>query len=67
MADADHKAPPMGWATFGSEHGWPRETGNYAGVVEALLRAGAEQPKELSGTDAVKEVLGGSSVGNACE
>jgi hypothetical protein len=66
LPDADHKAPPIGWATFGSEHGWHRETGNYAGVVEALLRAGAKPPQQLNGTEAVKEVLrrrGGKNAG----
>ena len=66
LPDADHKAPPIGWATFGSEHGWHRETGNYAGVVEALLRAGAKPPQQLNGTEAVKEVLrrrGGNNAG----
>jgi ankyrin repeat protein len=65
LPDADHKAPPIGWATFGSEHGWHCDTGNYAGVVEALLRAGAKPPKQLDGTDAVKEVLRRNGVENA--
>lgn len=57
LPDADHHAPPIGWATFGSEHGWHRDTGNYAGVVSALIRAGARLPKQLAGTVAVKAVL----------
>jgi len=57
LPDADHHSPPIGWATFGSEHGWYCRTGNYAGVVEALLRAGATPPKQLGGTDAVQSVL----------
>lgn len=57
LPDADHRAPPIGWATFGSEHGWHPETGDYAGVVEALLRAGAKPPAQLSGTEAVQAVL----------
>jgi len=57
LLDADHHAPPIGWATFGSEHGWHCDTGNYAGVVEALLRAGAKPPAQASGTEAVKAVL----------
>lgn len=57
LPDADHQAPPLGWATFGSEHGWHRDTGNYAGVVAALLRAGAKLPQQASGTAAVKAVL----------
>lgn len=57
LPDADHHAPPIGWATFGSEHGWYRDTGDYPGVVRALIRAGARLPKQLSGTEAVKAVL----------
>lgn len=57
LPDADHHAPPIGWATFGSEHGWHRDTGDYAGVVGALIRAGATPPKQSSGTAAVKAVL----------
>ncbi|MBN8245939.1 MAG: ankyrin repeat domain-containing protein [Verrucomicrobia bacterium] len=57
LPDADHHAPPIGWATHGSEHGWYRETGNYAGVVEALLRAGATPPAQPGGTEAVRAVL----------
>jgi ankyrin repeat protein len=57
LPDADHKAPPIGWATFGSEHGWYRATGNYAGVVEALIRVGVKLPRQLAGADAVKDVL----------
>jgi hypothetical protein len=57
LPDADHKAPPLGWAIHGSEHGWHCETGNFAAVVDALLRAGAKSPKQLGGTEAVREVL----------
>jgi hypothetical protein len=57
LLDADHRAPPIGWATFGSEHGWCRDTGDYPGVVRALVRAGARRPRQLSGTEPVKAVL----------
>lgn len=57
LPDADHHAPPIGWATFGSEHGWHRETGDYAGVVQALLRVGAKLPPQPAGTAAVQAVL----------
>jgi ankyrin repeat protein len=57
LPDADHHAPPIGWATFGSEHGWHHDTGTYAGVVAALIRAGAKLPPQASGTAAVKAVL----------
>lgn len=56
--DADFSATPLGWAVHGSIHGWYSRTGDYAGVVEALLRAGAERPKEIGGTAAVRDVLG---------
>ncbi len=57
VTDADFNATPLGWAIYGSEHGWQRETGNYAAVVEALLRAGAKPPKEISGSVEVRQVL----------
>jgi len=57
QTDADHHSTPLGWAIYGSEHGWFSRTGNYAASVEALLRAGAEVPDEIGGTEAVKEVL----------
>ncbi len=55
--DADHRAPPVGWATFGSEHGWHRATGDFPGVVDALLRAGARPPAQLAGTPEVRAML----------
>jgi len=50
-------ATPLGWATHGSENGWYRKTGDYAGVVELLCAAGAKLPEKLSGTEKVQEVL----------
>jgi len=32
----------LGAARFGSEHGWYAKTGNYTGVIDALVAAGAE-------------------------
>ena len=46
VTDTDFNATPLGWAIYGSEHGWHRETGNYAAAVEALIRAGAKPPQE---------------------
>lgn len=57
VKDTDFKSTPLGWATYGSEHGWQRETGNYAATVEALLRAGAKPPPEAAGSAEVKQVL----------
>jgi hypothetical protein len=55
--DADFNAPPLGWAIHGSEHGWHRQTGNYAATAEALLKAGAKHPGKIEGSEAVQEVL----------
>jgi ankyrin repeat protein len=56
----DHNMTPLGWAVHGSENSWHREKGDYAGVVEALLQAGAKAPpltEEVEVSDAVREVL----------
>jgi ankyrin repeat protein len=58
--DWNNDAPPMGWAIHGSKNGWHRDQGDYAGVVEALLDAGAEAPQvndRLETTEPVLEVL----------
>lgn len=57
VTDKDFNATPLGWAIYGSEHGWHRERGNYAAVVEALLRAGAKPPREIHGSAEVRQVL----------
>jgi ankyrin repeat protein len=56
----EYDATPLGWAIYGSIQGWRRETGDYAGSVEALLAAGAQAPKltpALDASDAVRTVL----------
>ena len=55
--DDTYQGPPMGWARHGSQFGWRKDTGDYAGVVEALLEAGAKPPEHLEGSPAVQEVL----------
>ena len=40
--DNAHNIPPLGWALHGSIHGWHAATGDYAGVVRALIDAGAK-------------------------
>lgn len=57
LIDFDFNSTPLGWAIHGSEHGWYCKNGDYAGTVEALLKAGAKPPEKIGGTDAVKEVL----------
>ena len=56
LKDQDFNATPLGWAIYGSEHGWHSQTGNYPAVVDSLLRAGS--PREpAGGTESVREVL----------
>jgi ankyrin repeat protein len=55
--DSDFQGTPLGWAVHGSEHGWYCRTGDYAGTVEALLKAGAKVPDRSGGTPAVRELL----------
>ena len=57
VTDTDFNATPMGWAIHGAENGWQRETGNYAAVVEALVRAGAKPPREINGSAEVRQIL----------
>ena len=56
--DDDHNGTPLGWAVYGSLHGWHRETGDYAGTVEALLKAGCKAPEEIKDIAASEEVRG---------
>jgi ankyrin repeat protein len=56
----EHKGTALKWALFGSGNGWHRETGDYVGTVQALLRSGAIVPpnaEDLEPSDAVLEVL----------
>lgn len=67
FTDSVHKSPPLGWAAHGSQ--WCRNpAGDYVGVVDLLLRSGADPnaPANLNGTsmltqagsrEDVKEVL----------
>jgi hypothetical protein len=55
--DADFKGTPLGWAIHGSVHGWHAQSGDYAGTVDALLRAGARLPGAVDGSPAVRDVL----------
>jgi len=59
LTDADHHGTPLGWAVFGSEHGWNCRAGDYATTVEALLKAGARLPERVGGSEAVRRVLRG--------
>ena len=62
-ADNDFKSTPLGWAIHGSENAWEHKKGEYPATVEQLLDAGAKPPRELQGTEAVREVLRQRGVG----
>jgi ankyrin repeat protein len=38
--DSQFDGTPLGWAEYGTEHGWHRRTGDYAGVIAALRGGG---------------------------
>jgi len=58
--ETQHGGSPLAWALHGSLHSWECTKGDYPGVVQALLDAGAEIPKPerpLEATDEVLEML----------
>jgi hypothetical protein len=55
--ETEHGGSPLGWALHGSLHSWECKKGDYAGVTEALLAAGAEIPKSERPLEATEEVL----------
>lgn len=60
VVDTDHDGTPLFWTLYGSVHGWRCHTGNYPGVVDALLDAGATAPPvtgDLPASEAVRDVL----------
>jgi ankyrin repeat protein len=60
VKDDVHSGTPLGWALWGSVHGWHRQHGDYAGTVQAMLDGGATPPEvtdALVASDEVKRVL----------
>jgi ankyrin repeat protein len=60
LKSREYSGTALGWAIFGSGNGWRRDTGDYVGVVRALLEAGATIPphaETLEPSDAVLEML----------
>jgi ankyrin repeat protein len=60
LRDGNNNATAIGWAVHGSLNSWHKETGDYAGVVAALLEAGAEAPKitdDFAASEPVLEAL----------
>jgi ankyrin repeat protein len=58
--DEDYGGTPADWAVHASVQGWHPESGDYPGVLERLLDAGAKAPAITTNTrmsDAVREVL----------
>lgn len=57
LKDFEFHATPLGWAIHGSGAGWYKDTGDYLGVVEGLLAAGAVRPEREGGSPKVRELL----------
>ena len=57
LADNDFSSTPLGWAIYGSEHGWYAKTGDYGETVQLLLRAGAVRPSTIAGSPVVRAIL----------
>jgi ankyrin repeat protein len=58
--DEDYGGTPADWAVHASVHGWHPQTGDYAGVLDVLLEAGARPPMitaDRKMSDAVRELL----------
>ena len=56
----EYSLTPLGWTIYGSINGWHADRGDYAGVLELLLDAGATAPPltpEVKATEAVLAVL----------
>jgi ankyrin repeat protein len=61
VKDAVHGATPLGWALWGSVHGWHRHKGDYPGTVKSMIDAGAVPPPlndALVASEAVKKLIG---------
>jgi len=55
--EAEHGGSPLAWALHGSLHSWLRDKGDYPGVTQALLAAGAQIPQPDGPLQASEEVL----------
>ena len=57
VTERSHNARPMGWACYGSLHGWYRDTGDYAGIVRSLIDAGTNPQSSMKDSDASPAVI----------
>jgi ankyrin repeat protein len=55
--EQEFKGTPLGWALYGSQHGWFREDGDYPATVKTLLVAGAKVWMPVDDLVAPEEVL----------
>jgi ankyrin repeat protein len=58
--EKDYGMTPLGWTIYGSLNGWHAERGDYSGVLELLLDAGAKAPPltpDVKASEAVLAVL----------
>jgi hypothetical protein len=55
--ETEHGGSPLSWTLHGSLHSWERDKGDYAGVTQALLTAGANIPKPDRPLEATEDVL----------
>lgn len=60
LKSTEYAGSALSWAVYGSGNGWHRETGDFVGVIAALLDAGALVPanaEDLEPSEAVLEML----------
>jgi ankyrin repeat protein len=64
--ERDFGQTPLDWTIYGSVNGWYVESGDYAGVAELLIAAGAKVPltPKVKGSEAVSAVLGRHNEGH---
>ncbi len=55
--DRDYALTALGWTIYGSLHGWHAKRGDYGGVLELLLEAGATAPAPEADMQASVAVL----------
>ncbi len=57
LTDTVHHGTPLGWAIYGSKHGWHPDRGDYPACVETLIKVGAKIPQKTDGSEAVEKLL----------
>jgi ankyrin repeat protein len=60
LKSREYPGTAVAWAVYGSGNGWHSDTGDFVGVIRALLASGADIPpdaEQLEPSDAVLEIL----------